>query len=240
MTDENGKAMEAKMKMPAGKKQCGRCAALVGARTETCPHCGHKFVLNLKSNVNKERKVKMSYDTKSAMTIEQFREAVGERLKAFGQVEQTNYHVRVNDGLFGGIEAEFSVEPGWQGKIEIRVDGELLRRVQAENLGADQSVWITVGALTDALQKRKDKADKVVREQRDTDKCLLLLKDFPLRDDDPFRWSVGDGKIHVDCPADFTPDRFADFKDLVEMLRMTVIPPAAENLDEAHEEECLS
>ncbi len=174
----------------------------------------------------------MICDPTEFMGPEQFRLLIVQKLEAVGngEVEQTNHHVRFKSGHYAGCEVEFAVVLGLAGKVEINVNGKVLRRVHPEKLGTQRSVWMTCGALIDAFESHRQQVEQIAKEQQDTSACNLFLCNFPLHDTDPFRWSVHDGKIHIDCQAAFGPERFVDFKDLVEMLRL-VLKQNSNNID---------
>lgn len=131
--------MEVKQKLPIAKKRCAHCGALVGVRTETCPQCGQKFVLKSRTRTNKEREPKMICESKAAMTPEEFRAAVRERLSQFGEVVETNHHIGFEDGSGASglihLGTWHDLEAWWGYSEEHDEDGLLLRDQGGEEVG---------------------------------------------------------------------------------------------------------
>ena len=166
----------------------------------------------------------MTKEMTVAMDPDQFRSQIAQTLAKLGhgEVTYTNHHIRFASGKYAGHEVEFTIAESYGGKTDIKVDGQVVRRIEAGHLGNRQSVMMTFAALFDAFEARREQAESIAQEQQDTSKCNLLLKDFPLLDTDPFKWSVSNGRIHISCDASFGPKDFVNFKDLVEMLRITL------------------
>ena len=64
----------------------------------------------------------------------------------------------------------------------------------------------------------------------------MLLKDFPLLQQERFRWNVSDGKAHIEIRASFGPERIKAFMDMVELSRLTLedgdMPPTEQDGEE--------
>jgi hypothetical protein len=177
----------------------------------------------------------MSSEMKQGLTVEQFRSVIADKVAALGdgEFELTSHSIQIKSGKYAGLEAEFTTTVGGPGRILIKVDGKRVTNSAARLLGQRRSAKMTLAVLVESFERRKAQAERMAQEQEATTKCNALLQTFPLNDTDPFTWSVAEGRIRIGGNASFPPDRFADFKDLVEWLRMTVKQEAGSNAEVA-------
>ena len=154
------------------------------------------------------------------LDVDRFRKAVVEKLTVMigGKVEDTGHHLKTAGEQDDCAEVELILRKAGYGYAAL-VDGKQVRIVYAEN---DANAWTVAGEVMARLAEQKRHLELLRKQRADTEKCLLLLKDFPLSKDDKFRWNVHDGKVHFEVRASFGPERIKGFMDMVELSRMTL------------------
>lgn len=180
----------------------------------------------------------METTKKCKLDVDRFRKAVVEKLVIMvgGEVKDTGYHLTPVDGQDDWGEVELAFRKFGHGYAAF-VDGKQIRHVYAEN---DANTWTVAGEVMARLAEKKQRLERLRRQRADTEKCLVLLKDFPLSKEEKCRWNVHDGKVHFEVRASFGPDRIKAFIDMVELSRMTLedgdVAPATEDDDGAASE----
>ncbi len=168
------------------------------------------------------------------LDADRFRQAVVEKLTSIvgGNVEDTGHHLRITGGQHDAAEVELTLRNSGASCAAL-VDGKQARYVSTVN---NTSIWAVVGAVMERLETRREQTEMLRRQRTDTEKCLLLLKDFPLLQQERFRWNVSDGKAHIEIRASFGPERIKAFMDMVELSRMTLedgdMPPTEQDGEE--------
>jgi hypothetical protein len=154
------------------------------------------------------------------LDVDHFRRTVVEKLTVMvgGKVEDTGHHLRIAGGQDDSIEVELTFRKSGNGYATL-VDGKHIRIVYAEN---DANAWTVAGETMAKVAAQKEQMERHRKERADTEKCLLLLKDFPLPNDGKCRCNVFGGKAHLEICASFGPDRIEAFVDMVEMARLTL------------------
>ena len=73
-----------------------------------------------------------------AMDPDEFRSQIAQKLAKLGdgEVTYTNHHISFTSGKDAGYDMEFVIAQGYGGKTEIKVDGQLVRRIEAEHLAS--------------------------------------------------------------------------------------------------------
>lgn len=152
------------------------------------------------------------------LDVDRFRHTVVEKLTIMirGKVEDTGHLLRIAEGQDECIEVELTFRKSGHAYAAI-VNGKQVRIVYAEN---DANAWTVAGELMARVAVQKQQMERQRRQRADTEKCLLLLKDFPLRKDHKCRCNVFDGKAHLEIRASFGPERIRAFVDMVEMARL--------------------
>ncbi len=169
------------------------------------------------------------------LDVDRFRHTVVEKLTIMvgGKVEDTGHHLKIPGAQDVCPEVELAFRKSGHGYAAL-VDGKHVRHVYAEN---DANAWTVAGEVMARLAEQKQRIERLRQQRADTEKCLLLLKDFQLSTKEKFRWNVHDGKAHFEVRASFGPERIKAFMDMVELSRMTledgdVAPPTEEDDEE--------
>jgi hypothetical protein len=82
--------------------------------------------------------------------------------------------------------------------------------------------YYEVGAVMERLETKKQDLERIRKQRADTEKCLLLLKDFTLPEGRKCSWNVDRGRAHLEIRASFGPERIKAFMDMVEMTELTL------------------
>jgi hypothetical protein len=143
---------------------------------------------------------------------------VVEKLAAMtgGGVEDTGNHLRVAGGQDDRVEVELAFRKRGHGYAAL-VDGKQVRILCAEN---EANAFTVAGEALVRLAEERRRLEGLRKERADTEKCLLLLKDFEFPRDRGIRCNVLDGKARLEVRARFKPERIKAFMDMVEMTTL--------------------